>query len=1229
MNGGSEPQSADQIWFNVGTQQTILTPSCSSTSIEYSVAFLDRRTLVPKTGGNDTAQCFSSGQALQQFLAGLASQSSVPNDLVIVGTNYTQGTDAWSGAGVFDTRAIGGHAFNCSPNSNLGACAAGGQAVSPDIPVQYLAIGVLNAKAGSAFEYYYNSNESSVASPAFAYGMLVEDASGNYNFQPTMNVEYTVAPGVDASSTSVTVTGQPYGPTASSTKVVYTPPSGSANGFWLLTLRRDTLGEVTQCPRQTNPTNSSEIDVPNCGTFYAIAGSNGAYDIDTIVSLAAALNNVNRAEVAILTTVGTAGWAGPLAMAESLTKPTSSQPQNTLALAVALQAYGIPDKSITSTGVPRSTYTVVGTPGLGGPLNGHNVLSSSEFGQQGHTGYVHGIFARGSDGLYESERSEQEPNASSDTANYQLGVVLAQPPVEWPEFVGSPLLGYNNVAADSLAGQEDAYRYLSWYLLNTWYVRGQYQDGVLQEGVSEKPEKYDMHYFYTGSLNTLIDYHTFDPLNAAYPTNAPKNCGCTWKNPNGDGTTLTFTENDFNAVKAQLHNELVDLNNVLTYMVNGSTNVKDVVAAGNSNAALTLLQALATVQSNITQKAIDTVHTPAVVSPWHIVQMIGSDVSPYVSLATDGIINAGDIALADKAIGFIGDMFQASGSTGGGLSSGDPTNSKEIPRLNYQLTTTIADLAGLDLQDQFLAGFDAALDTITSDAGRLDALGNVAVKDQALFAPTQITQNQAIGMITRSEQKSLYLSLIPAIYQVHLWPQVIAAGYPDMGFTSSGDTGSCTGYYFSSEKTTNVSKPYTSYGGILYEEAWQGSSGDAYPFRYDTLGGNGNDYYVLALPFTTNQNQGYAASSDLSTPVMDQSLADLLFGNAQGAVNFSFDEFIAQRGPMDLPISGASSALFNAAITQANSLIYSVLGMDSGSVCSVVNVGGKNADGTKPPSSTSSAPPVGPPANATTATLQVAPSAVLGDSLPLSAHVVRNASVNVPAGLVQFRDGSNVLGSVVLDGSGSAAYTTTTLAIGTHALAAYYLPNDGSLASNSAVQTTTIYAEAPNLSLALSNNTVQASYGTVSTPIQLTVNSSYGMSGTVQFSCIGLPVNMSCTFAPPQAVLTPNGSAATSFTVSGSTAAASSLWPGALGLLSIPMSLLLLAKLRRGSTFVRSCGLLSVFLIACISVLSGCSSGSNNGSSTQLSQQKGTLTAAVQVSGGGLTRTIPLVINVQ
>ncbi len=68
MNGGSEPQSADQIWFNVGTQQTILTPSCSSTSIEYSVAFLDRRTLVPKTGGNDTAQCFSSWQALHSFL---------------------------------------------------------------------------------------------------------------------------------------------------------------------------------------------------------------------------------------------------------------------------------------------------------------------------------------------------------------------------------------------------------------------------------------------------------------------------------------------------------------------------------------------------------------------------------------------------------------------------------------------------------------------------------------------------------------------------------------------------------------------------------------------------------------------------------------------------------------------------------------------------------------------------------------------------------------------------------------------------------------------------------------------------------------------------------------------------------------------------------------------------------------------------------------------------------
>jgi hypothetical protein len=116
-------------------------------------------------------------------------------------------------------------------------------------------------------------------------------------------------------------------------------------------------------------------------------------------------------------------------------------------------------------------------------------------------------------------------------------------------------------------------------------------NGNVQPGVTG-PYAYDIHYFFTGSLNTAIDYRTFDPLNTTHP-------GASWTSP--DGTTFSFTQQEFDSVKYQVHNEVVALTNVLTYLVTGSTHFKDLVAAGNSNAALSLLQAVLDVQANIAQ----------------------------------------------------------------------------------------------------------------------------------------------------------------------------------------------------------------------------------------------------------------------------------------------------------------------------------------------------------------------------------------------------------------------------------------------------------------------------------------------------------------------------------------------------------------------------------------------------------------------------------------------------
>ena len=60
-------------------------------------------------------------------------------------------------------------------------------------------------------------------------------------------------------------------------------------GFWLLVMNRADLSASPACP--AGSTSSSEIDVPNCGQFFAT----GAGSIDTNNALANALHAVTPA----------------------------------------------------------------------------------------------------------------------------------------------------------------------------------------------------------------------------------------------------------------------------------------------------------------------------------------------------------------------------------------------------------------------------------------------------------------------------------------------------------------------------------------------------------------------------------------------------------------------------------------------------------------------------------------------------------------------------------------------------------------------------------------------------------------------------------------------------------------------------------------------------------------------------------------------------------------------
>lgn len=91
-----------------------------------------------------------------------------------------------------------------------------------------------------------------------------------------------------------------------------------------------------------------------------------------------------------------------------------------------------------------------------------------------------------------------------------------------------------------------------------------------------------------------------------------------------------------------------------------------------------------------------------------------------------------------------------------------------------------------------------------------------------------------------------------------------------------------------------------------------------------------------------------------------------------------------------------------------------------------------------------------------------APSApqVLGAAVTVTANVTANGSV-APSGSVTFRDGPTVLGTIPVGGGGRTTFTTTSLALGDHALTASYGGDGVSSSSTSGALTVRIVAPTP------------------------------------------------------------------------------------------------------------------------------------------------------------------------
>src|SRR5580692_10302106 len=1193
-------------WFRIGSQTTYpASPGTYSCSGIYTVIVLDRQTLQEKTAAPENSpNCVSNGASLKTYLATLNG-----GDLVIVGSNSNHNSDAGTGFGVLDTSTIGGSVYNCV-NSSVCTALPPDTVALPDVPLGYMAIGVGGAASGSAYEYYVIGNGQ--ISPTWtttlshATGMLVEDPDGNYAFQTSQAIEYTVLPNDAAQSglssvTVGTIPGDPYSKQGAVSKLYTTPVAPGSNGMWMLQLQRSTLFSTPfnvppPAPAIINgdacPLTSLQNGVANfsgCGQFYATGASDPTTAAAAYASLQSDLAKVighavpeSVTDLIFLVSIGNVpGFPG---FNFSLVPSP---------FATSFSAIGGTPETFTALSTLGSTYSYVGCTQCDNSLGGHVIISTSLQAQQGQNGYIHGLLQPNLNGLYwPTQASLDQPGSDgSPTTDFTIQEVTSTQPVEWPELSSTQTLTSGAFTADSTAGQNAAYYYISYQLINNYYIIGAQGDFID-----------DIHYYFTGGNNTFLDYHTFDPATLPFPGSLPTDC-FQWTDPVPTrGTLSCFTQNDFNAVRAQMHNEIVYLTNVLQFMVNGSTNMKDVVASGNGSAALALINAAAQVQASTLQPPPA---TPVKSKVSAILNLTANVVSTGVALATAGlgVPEASDaINLALKLLGPASGVTRGTFGMASAITSGLTTGGRTpLPSRDYPFLTTIGNLSNNSLQQGFTAGFDSGLDTILADWGKLSTIGPMITdtNNPAFQSPTQSSQLLGITQIGQGAQRTFYMALLPIDYSVqhytYWYGQPGVTNFPDMGARIGDSTSFCNTWYYTAPapSTINlVSKSYLSYSdeGPTQFAFWDVNSTEV-PIPMPL------DWFIVASS-AAPKNAGTATQQ---IQLLDAQVTSTLFSADQ--LNIPMDPFLDQGGPM----AGA----------WADSAKVGFDHFPANQTCSLF-VAGKFGTALSPSGSVG-----GAKSNPVTVTPNIPASGVLGDNVVLQATAVA-AGAPVTSGVISFADGGNEIGRPSLDATGTATLSVATFALGTHTISASFVATQQLTASSPVSASLTIYANDPDLAIALSASNLSVASGATSSPLALQVSSKWGLAGTVAFSCSGLPAGATCRFSPSQVTLTGGSSASTSLTISDQRQTAR-LWPSlpVFAVILLPLPLLrrkhLATTMKPVCTIMAAGLLLSLFLAAC--------GGSSNPPPPAM--QPVTSTVLVTATAGKISRSVPLDLTLQ
>ena len=157
----------------------------------------------------------------------------------------------------------------------------------------------------------------------------------------------------------------------------------------------------------------------------------------------------------------------------------------------------------------------------------------------------------------------------------------------------------------------------------------------------------------------------------------------------------------------------------------------------------------------------------------------------------------------------------------------------------------------------------------------------------------------------------------------------------------------------------------------------------------------------------------------------------------------------------------------------------------------------------------------------TTTALSASPTtAVSGASVTFTALVTAASGSTIPTGMVTFTDGATTLGTSLLDGTGKATYTTSTLSVGAHTINASYAGATTFAASASSLSFTVTAAVTPDFTIGLSPTASTVTEGS-STTTTLTITPTGGFNQATALTCSGSPAGATCTVAPSS--VTPNG----------------------------------------------------------------------------------------------------------